>query len=99
MDSEVWSALLGVVVMLVTSLLKQPHWSRQVKTAIFYAVSILAAVGQFLFVEPRTPGDIFESAAIIIAIANGIYNLYFKFTLPNQKLENVGVPRNPSDVP
>ncbi|HJS83569.1 MAG TPA: hypothetical protein VJ742_12120 [Nitrososphaera sp.] len=97
MTQESWAIVVGLLVMLVTSLVKNPSWNRTHKTVVFAAVSVLGAVGQLLIAgdldldRDNFWADLGTNVSIIVTTATMIYNLKFKETSANEKLESTKV--------
>jgi len=97
MTPEILAVILGAVVVTpVTSLLKNPSWSRELKTLIcgvasaIAAVASLAVTGELAFNETFW-ADLGKTLPIVFATATAFYNLKFKNLLANEKLENTKV--------
>lgn len=95
MNEQTWSVLLGLVVMLVTSAAKNPRWTVTQKTLAFAGVSALGAVVQLaiegqLKLDGDLVGNLGQNFSIVVTTATMLYNLYFKKTEANAKLEAVG---------
>lgn len=77
----------AVVVNLVTSLLKSVGWSRQVKHIVATVVATIVA-GVTLFLSGGFGGeDLAQSVLAVHGGAQALYNLFFKDTTLNEKLE------------
>ena len=88
MTQDVWSVVLGVVAMVVTSLVKNPGWTRRAKTAVFTGVAIAAAVAQHAANDDLAlDGDLLKTAGVVLGTATTMYNMYFKDTRVNERLE------------
>lgn len=93
---EVLSVLIGLVVPAVTSFLKNPRWSRELKTLLVVAVCAVGAVGSMLVTGDLTFdsnfwGQLGASGAAVFTSATLFYNMYFKKTEANKELEAKGV--------
>ena len=96
MNEETWSMIVGLLVMLATSLVKNPRWTVMQKNLLFGAVSVVAAVGQLAAEgELEFDGNLWQSLVtrfgVIVATATMIYNLYFRDTAVNAKLEETKI--------
>ena len=89
LNEETIAVILGLVVTLATSLGKNPDWSTEKKTALFVGVSVLAGVLQNL--GSISLAAVGESAVVIFTSAQLFYNLWFKKTDANKKLEQTGI--------
>lgn len=93
---EVLSIFIGLIVPAVTSFLKNPRWNRELKTALVVVVCAVGAVGGMLVTGDLTFdtnfwGQLGASAATVFTSATLFYNMYFKKTEVNKKLESNGV--------
>lgn len=82
---EVVSVIVGLLVSLATSLVKNPNWTITEKTLVFAGVSVVAAVLQNL--GQLTVDDIAQSLVVIVTSAQLFYGLHFHKTKTNAKLE------------
>lgn len=93
MSPEILALILGAVVVTpITSLIKNPSWSREIKTIICGVASAIAAVvslavtGELAFDETFW-SNLGQTLPIVFAAATAFYNLKFKNLLVNDKLE------------
>ena len=84
---ELLSVILGVIVPFVTSTLKSVHWSREVKTTLCGVVSAVFAAAGLVATGDLTLASFGMHLPIVFASATAFYQLYFKDTLINKKLE------------
>ncbi len=73
-----WSAVVAFFVPLVLSVLNQSKWSAQIKAAVFFAVSLLAAAGTAYFQGDLTGKRWLDSALIIVASGAAFYHGFWK---------------------
>lgn len=87
---ETVSVIIGVLVTLATSLAKNPSWSLEKKTLLLGGVSVLGAVLQNVAAGTLDLSNVAESLTVIVTSSIFFYNLYFRKTKANEKLENTG---------
>lgn len=75
-----WSAIVAFFVPLVVALLNQEKWSPQIKAAVFFVVSIVAAGGTAYFQGDLTGKRWLDSALIVVAAGAAYYHGFWKPT-------------------
>lgn len=88
------SILVGFIVPLLVSFLKDVKWSRRTKYVFSMAVSVVAAAANmFLQGELHSWFDLVVQAAVVWGVAQVNYKTWFGDTALNVTLENAGVGR------
>lgn len=79
----------SVLLPFIISLLKNPKWSKEVKTYFAFGFSILVT-GAILFVENKlNPEDIILSVLMVVLGAQGFYEKWFQNSNVNKYLTNI----------
>lgn len=92
-----WAVLgVAVVVVLLTSVLKNVEWSSRVTNLIAAVLSVVGAVVTVLAangwsVDSFTDGNVLEIALIVYGGSQLIYNFILKGTAVSEALDNVNV--------
>jgi uncharacterized protein YfiM (DUF2279 family) len=73
-----WSLVVAFFVPLAVSVLNQAHWPAQLKAAVFFVVSLLAAAGTAYFQGDLTGKRFVDSALLIVAAAAAFYRGWWK---------------------
>lgn len=95
LSPDIISVLVGLIVPAIVSYLKNPNWSRQLKQGIAIAVSVvvtlasLLVTGELVF-DGNFLANLGASLSVVIATSTVFYNLWFKNTVTNNKLEAAG---------
>jgi uncharacterized protein YacL len=86
-------AVVGLVVVLLTSLLKKPKWSVKTKQAINTVLSLIAGVITTYFEVNGTSGlsDTVQNSAMLLAASQVIYTFGLKDTAVNAYLTNLNL--------
>lgn len=78
MSPELWSAILGLVMTLITGFLVKRSWPTAVKALVAIGISLVLALAQGLVLQAFTVSTIVQNLTIIFASGEALYGLYFK---------------------
>lgn len=80
----------AVVVVLVTSLVKQVEWSHRVKALMATVISVVAAAAATWAGGVFDPANLLEASIALFGMSQAFYHLIFHGTVPEDKLGAVG---------
>lgn len=84
----------AVVVVLLTSLVKQAEWANRTSALVATVVSVVAAGVATLASGQFNGENLLEASVVLYGLSQGFYQLIFKNTAPAEKLEAVGSGRS-----
>lgn len=84
----------AVVVVLLTSVIKQVSWSDRTSAIVATVVSVVAAAVATLAAGEFNGENLLEASIVLYGLSQGFYQVIFKNTTPNAKLESVGTSRS-----
>lgn len=83
-----WSAIIGVVVVAASSLLKNVEWPAKVKVALATVLSVLGGAGSAALAGSFTGTNVTTSIAVVFAASQLLYKFILEGTPVEAKLAN-----------
>jgi len=79
-DMEAWAIIVGLVAPVISALLKQQGWKKEINTAICFAVALILGLGNVWFAGELEGKTMVIGVALTVAASFTAYKTFFQWT-------------------